>query len=114
MQLIDVNFRPKFDYVAECDIFLRITHKEGLRDKTCVFIKDLRFEKTMEACMLIVILEVTARLEMIRIRIVNFLIILIEDLELEEVDALLEQVNIAEVLNVEYKLCTGAIHCFAF
>lgn len=64
----------------------------------------------MEVCPCVVSLKVTAALEMIRIRVVHLLIVLVEDLELEEVDALLEQVYVAEVLDVEHKLGPSPVH----
>ena len=60
--------------------------------------------------MLVIVFQVTTCLKMIWVSIVNFLIIFVEDLEFEEVDALLEEVYVAEVLNVQHKLSSGSVH----
>ena len=60
--------------------------------------------------MLVIVFQVTTCLKMIWVSIVNFLIIFVEDLEFEEVDALLEQVYVAKVLNVQHELSSSSVH----
>ena len=47
---------------------------------------------------------------MIRVSVIDFLIIFIEDLKLHEVDSLLKQVHVAEVLHMKHKLGTSSVH----
>jgi len=89
VKLINIDFSAELDNMAESHVLLSIPHEKGLGDKTCVLIEDLWFKQTMEAGMLFRF-EIPTRLKMIRVRIVNLLVIFVEDLELEEVDSLLE------------------------
>ena len=54
----------------------------------------------MEVGPLVRCLEVSTRLEVVGVRIVNLLIILVKDLELQKVDALLKEIHVAEVLDM--------------
>ena len=58
-------------------------------------------------------LQVTPTFKVVGICIIHFLFVLIEDLELKKVDSLLEEVNVAEVLYVQYKLCSRPVHIFS-
>lgn len=58
------------------------------------------FDKLMAARTLVVTI---LALKVIRVCIVNFVLILVEDLELDEVNTLLDEVDISEVLQMEDK-----------
>ena len=111
MQLLNVDFCAEFDHMPECDNFICISHEEGLCYKRSIFIKNLRFEKAMEVGALIwpIITSISA-FKVIWISIVYLFVILVEYLKLHEVYALLEEVNVAKLLNMQHKLCAGSIH----
>ena len=101
MQLLDVNFCAEFDYMPKCDDFICIPHEESFGYKRSIFIEYLRFEKSVEVSTLLrpVFASITT-FKVIWIGVVYFFFILIEDLKLHEVDALLEKVYVAELLNM--------------
>ena len=90
MKLVYVNLGAELDDVSESDVLFCVPHEKGLGDEAGILVEDLRFKQSMETSMLVVVIYVTARLKMIRVRIVDLFIILIEDLKFEEVDSLLE------------------------
>ena len=113
VQLVDVDLGAELDDVAEGDVLLSVPHEERLGDEAGVLVEDLRLEQPVEAGALVSSrFEIAARFEVIRIRVVDLFIVLVEDLELEEVDALLEQVHIAEVLHMQHKLCACPVHAY--
>ena len=100
VQLLDVYLGAELDHMTECHGLLGVSDEERLRYERCVLVEYLRLEEAVEVGPLVSCLEVSSRLEVVRVRIVNLLIVLVEDLELQKVDALLEEIHVAEVLDV--------------
>ena len=109
MQFIDINLGSELNCMSKSDSLFCVSHEESLSDERCVLIEDLRFEEPVETRTALSI-QITSALEMIRIRVVYLLFILVKDLKLQKVNALLEEIDIAEVLNMKHKLCTCSIH----
>ena len=110
MELLHVHFRAELNHVAECHSLFSVSDEKSFCHKRRILIEDLWLQKTMKVGPLIISLQITPTLEMIRIRVVHLLLVLVEDLEFEEVDALLEKVNVAEVLNVKHKFGPCPVH----
>ena len=107
---MNVNFGAELNNVPKSDGLFSVSDEKGLGYERCILIKNLWLKKTMEVGSLIISFQIASALEMIRVSIVNFLIIFIEDLKLKEVNALLEQINVSEVLYVKHKFGPSSIH----
>ena len=101
MELVHVDLSPELDHVSETDILLCVADEESLRHERCVLIENLRLQQAVEICFVVVSAFVVAGFEVVRIGVVDVLSILIEDLELQEVDALLEEIDVAEMFEME-------------
>jgi len=110
VELLDVDLGAELDDVSESDCLFRVPHKERLGDKRCVLVKNLRLQKSVEVCAVVTRLQITPAFEVVRVRVVHFFVIFVEDLKLHEIDALLEKVYIAEVLNMKHKLGACPVH----
>ena len=101
MQFATVYFRPKLDNISKTHNFFSISDEEGLCHKTSTFIKHLGIHQFVKMTFgLVPGREVFAFMK-VRGCVVNVVIVFMEHLEFQEVDALLEQVNVSEVLDVQ-------------
>ena len=109
MQLVDVDLGSELDHVPEADIFFSISDKECLRHERCVFIENLGFQQAVKVSLASVFALIIAGLKVVRIRVIDVLNILIEDLELQEIDTLLKEIDIPEALQVQYEFCSCSV-----
>ena len=110
MQSLNIDLCAELNHMSERHGLFSISDEERLCYERCIFIKYLWLKQSMKIGSLVVSLQVSPTLEMIRIRVVHFLFILVEYLKLEEVDSLLEQVDISEVLHMKHKLSSRSVH----
>ena len=109
MEFVNINLSPELDNMPKTDIFFCIAYEECFGHERCVFIENLRLQQAVEICLCLISAVVIAGFEVIRIRIINVLGVLIKDLELQEVDALLEEIYITEIFQMQYELCSCSV-----
>ena len=97
VELVDIDLSPELDHMSEADIFLCVPDEESLRHERCVLIENLRLQQAVEIGFVVVSAFVVAGFEVVRVGVVDVLSILVEDLEFQEVDALLEEIYVSEV-----------------
>lgn len=108
MELLAVNFGSKLDDISEVHGFFGVPDKKGLGHKGRRVVINLGFDESVEgsfAC----IFGLPSCLVMVRVGVVDLISVFIIDLKLNEIDALLEQVDVSEVFEVENKLSPCAI-----
>ena len=81
MKFVNVDLSSEFDDMSEGDSLFSIPHEECLGDEGCVFIKNLGLQQTVETRTVFRCLGVSPAFEVVRVRVVNFLLVLVEDLE---------------------------------
>jgi len=106
---LDFNLGPELDDVPENNQLLRISNEEHLGIKRISLIVNIWFNKSVETRFFTFLdLLRISRIMMVRIGIVNSFLVLVENLELQEVDALLDKVYVSEVLQMENKFSDGS------
>ena len=106
---LDFNLGPELDDVPENNQLLRISNEEHLGIKRISLIVNIWFNKSVETRFFTFLdLLRISRVMMVRIGIVNSFLVLVENLELQEVDALLDKVYVSEVLQMENKFSDGS------
>lgn len=110
MELLNVDLGAELDDMSESDSLFRVPHKERLGHERCVLVKNLRLQKSVEVRPVVARFQIAPAFEVVRVRVVHFFVVFVEDLELHKVDALLEEVYIAEVLNMKHKLGACPVH----
>ena len=90
MQSLNIDLCAELNHMSERHCLFSISDEERFCYERCIFIKYLWLKQSMKIGSLVVSLKVSSTLKMIRIGIVHFLFILIENLEFQEVDSLLK------------------------
>ena len=113
MKFLDVDLGAELYDVTESHSLFGVAHEESLCDEGGILIEDLRLEQSMKVSTIISRFQVASALKVIWVRIVDFLLVFIEDLKFQEVDTLLEKVNISEVLHMKHKFVPCSVHLLA-
>ena len=103
---LDVDLSSEFYDVSEHNQLLGVPDEKGLRVKRIGFVHDVWLDQSVEGYFVFFFLLLQFRvfaLVVVWVGVVHFVPLLVENLDFHEVDALLDQVDVSKVLQVDHE-----------
>ena len=103
---LDVDLSSELDDVPEHNQLLGVPDEKGLCVKGIGFVHDVWLDQSVEGYFVLFFLLLQFRvfaLVVVRVGIVHLVPLLVENLDFHEVNALLDQIDVSEVLQVDHE-----------